>query len=434
MDQEVKEVKNGIGKGKIIVLSVLMILLIAGITYLFSGGTSQTNTVKNTVVNTFFSKEKINLLVLGVDTRDDDVGRSDTTFVVTIDTVKKTMTTLSIPRDSRVKIDGHGWDKINHAYAFGGPTLSKSSVEALIGVPIDYTVIMSLQGFTGMIDAIGGITIDVDKKMYYSDPYDDNGGLYIDLQPGIQDLNGRTAIEYVRYRDEEGDIGRVTRQQKFLKSLLQKFANTQMIAKLPALIEQFAIAVKTDMPVKEMIKLIPIINDVAKSGLRTEWVSGTPCWIQDVSYWLPDIKELREKIAQIQGIAVDVHYEQITEKLANEYALSVPREMNVTEPSPRSSSQRYQDIDQHTVDTPKKIVPTADATKNTKLASNKSDSDSLSVNGKNTSASSSDKPIAQKTTSPSDQPMSQRNDDVVGDSTKGVNKTVLADKKDKKDK
>ena len=127
---------------------------------------------------------------------------------------------LSIPRDSRVKIDGHGWDKINHAYAYGGSKLSKSVVEKLLGIPIEYTVVMNFQGFVRMIDALGGVTIDVEKRMYYSDPYDDDRGLYIDLHPGVQKLNGKAAIEYVRYRDEEGDIGRVARQQKFLTALL----------------------------------------------------------------------------------------------------------------------------------------------------------------------------------------------------------------------
>jgi anionic cell wall polymer biosynthesis LytR-Cps2A-Psr (LCP) family protein len=179
-----------------------------------------------------------------------------------------------------------------------------------------------------MIDAIGGVTINVDKRMKYADPYDDNGGLYIDLHPGVQKLNGKAAIEYVRYRDEEGDIGRVARQQKFLKALLQEFTKPQLITKLPDLVKQFSTAIKTDMPTNEMLRLIPIVSDAAKSGLATECVSGTPIWIQNVSYWLPDIQELRTKVAQIQGIKVDQKYRQVTELLANEYKQSIPRNIN----------------------------------------------------------------------------------------------------------
>ena len=277
-------------------------------------------------------KGKVNILVLGVDEREDDVGRSDTSFVVTIDNDAKKVTMLSIPRDSRVKIAGHGWDKINHAFAFGGAPLSKKTIENLLGIPIDYTVSVNFRGFMRMVDAVGGITVDVDKRMRYSDPYDDDGGLEIDLYPGVQKLNGRTAIEYVRYRDEEGDIGRVARQQKFLKALFQEIATPQMLSKLPELVKEFSTTVKTDMPTSKMLQLLPTLNDAVKAGLETEWVTGTPIWIQDVSYWLPDITELRAKVAHIQGISMDERYRRETESLANEYKQSVPREIRVADP------------------------------------------------------------------------------------------------------
>ncbi len=275
---------------------------------------------------------KVNILVLGVDERGDDAGRSDTSFVVTIDNDAKKATMLSIPRDSRVKIAGHGWDKVNHAFAFGGAPLSKTTIENLLGIPIDYTVSVNFRGFMRMVDAVGGITIDVDKRMRYSDPYDDDGGLEIDLYPGVQKLNGRTAIEYVRYRDEEGDIGRVARQQKFLKALFQEVASPQVLSKLPELIKEFSSVIKTDMPTAKMLQLLPTINEAVKAGLETEWVTGTPIWIQDVSYWLPDVAELRAKVARIQGISMDERYRRETENLANEYKQSVPREVRVASP------------------------------------------------------------------------------------------------------
>jgi len=380
-------------KGRVAILAMVIIFLVAGVTYALLGGASSTNTL----ANAFFMKEKINLLVLGVDARDDDVGRSDTAFVVTIDTSAKKITMLSIPRDTRVKIEGHGWDKMNHAYAFGGSKLSKSTVENLLGIPLDYTVVMNFQGFVRMIDALGGVTIDVEKRMFYSDPYDDNGGLFIDLYPGVQKLNGKTAMEYVRYRDEEGDIGRVARQQKFLKALLQEISKPQIITKLPELIKEFAAAVKTDMPTKEMVKLIPIINDGAKAGLQTESLSGTPCFIQDVSYWLPDIKELRYKVAQIQGILVDDRYTQVTDKLAREYDNSVPREIKVVESSP--TIQKAGKVDKQALDSTKSI--TNDSKTGTIPIADKQKANSVVANGqmivdpkttKNTTGQSGDVP------------------------------------------
>lgn len=334
MSQELE--KNHIGKrptrrlrkGRAaIVLAVIFCML--GAAYAIFAGDNQAVTGLVT-----HAQGKINILVLGVDEREDDVGRSDTAFVVTVDTDAKKVTMLSIPRDSRVKIPGHGWDKMNHAYAFGGTKLSKTTVENLLGIPLDYTLVINFNGFVRMIDAVGGVTINVDKPMHYADPYDDDGGLYIDLQPGVQKLNGKTAIEYVRYRDEEGDIGRVARQQKFLKALMQEFTKPQMLTRLPEMVKQFASTVKTDMPTSKMLQLISIVGDAAKTGLETQWVTGTPIWIQDVSYWLPDIKALRVKVAEIQGIPMDEKYRQATELLAVEYKQSIPREMKVADAPP----------------------------------------------------------------------------------------------------
>jgi LCP family protein required for cell wall assembly len=424
MDQNITENRSSrkksrnLRKGRVAIFLVIISLLIAGVAYAFLGGGS--SAISTTMPQTVETKGIINILVMGVDAREEDVGRSDTIFVVTIDTVGRKISMLSIPRDSRVKIDGHGWDKINHAYAFGGSKLSKSAVENLLGIPMDHTVIMSFQGFVRLIDVLGGVTIDVDKRMVYSDPNDDNGGLYINLQPGVQKLNGKTAIEYVRYRDEEGDIGRVNRQQKFLKALLQEFTKPQLIAKLPELIKEFAAAVRTDMPTQEMITLIPVINDAAKAGLHTEWVAGSPAWIQEVSYWLPDIKELRNKVAKIQGVAVDGEYAQVTERLVSEYAKSVPRENRDTESAtftPRSSN-----VEKQTISTSKKITDTTDKTQNKKLTPNKPKSeDSLEIE-EDIPYFPEDKPV--KTINKQERKGTQ-------DSTVEVHKSIITDTNDK---
>ena len=390
-------------KGRVAILVTILIFLVVVAIYAFLGGFSSTNML----TDPFSVQERINILVLGVDAREDDIGRSDTTFVVTIDISAKKVTMLSIPRDSRVKIAGHGWDKINHAYSFGGSKLSKSSVENLLGIPIDYTVVMSFQGFVRMIDALGGVTIDVDKRMYYSDPYDDDGGLFIDLHPGVQRLNGKLAIEYVRYRDEEGDIGRVSRQQKFLKALLQEFTKPQLITKLPDLIKEFGATVQTDMPTHEMVKLIPVINEAAKSGLHTEWVSGTPCWIQDVNYWLPNIKELRDTVAKIQGITIDEQYIQGTERLEREYANSVPREIRISDPLP--GIPKYSNVDKETTDRVKTIAPKSSATKI--AADDKSKSTNIPANKQDGNGSN----ITKKT--------DIHNDEIPGSSTGESNKS-----------
>ena len=307
--------KRRIRKLRVAMLLGAIFLLIGVVFAVWNGGTSLLDVV---------AKNRINILVLGVDERADDVGRSDTSFVVTLDTEAKKITVLSIPRDSRVKIAGHGWDKFNHAFAFGGLPLSKSTAENLLGVSIHYTVTIDFKGFMRMIDALGGITIDVEKRMRYSDPYDDDGGLVIDLYPGVQRLSGKEAIKYVRYRDEEGDIGRVARQQKFLKALLKELASPQTVVRLPELAKEFYGAVKTDMPLSKVMKLLPAVQESASSGMATATVPGAPLWIKEVSYWQPNITELRLKVAQIQGFTNDESYMKKSEQLAREYKQAIP--------------------------------------------------------------------------------------------------------------
>lgn len=307
--------KRRIRKLRVAMLLGAIFLLVGVVFAVWNGGTSLLDVV---------AKNRINILVLGVDERADDVGRSDTSFVVTLDTEAKKITVLSIPRDSRVKIAEHGWDKFNHAFAFGGLPLSKSTAENLLGVSIHYTVTIDFKGFMRMIDALGGITIDVEKRMRYSDPYDDDGGLVIDLYPGVQRLSGKEAIKYVRYRDEEGDIGRVARQQKFLKALLKELASPQTVVRLPELAKEFYGAVKTDMPLSKILKLLPAVQEAASSGLATATVPGAPLWIKEVSYWQPNIAELRLKVAQIQGFTNDESYMKKSEQLAREYKQAIP--------------------------------------------------------------------------------------------------------------
>ncbi len=303
---------------------LLAAVVIAGASYFwFAGGSFEK--AKRTVG---MMGHKVNILVLGVDQRSDDVGRSDTMFVVTVDTDTKAVSMLSVPRDTRVKIPGHGWDKINHAYAEGGHQLAEQAAEGLLGIPLDYYVIINFAGFNKIVDAAGGVTIDVEKRMHYEDPYDN---LVIDLQPGRQHMDGRTAIQYVRYRDEEGDIGRVQRQQKFVKAMLAEITSPTVLAKIPGIIKEVNSVIKTDMSTSEMLNLAKLLNDAAKQGLNTDMVPGKPAFIDDISYWLPDVVVLREQLAQILGLTMDDKYMDAARRLAVEYESSIPKEMKIVE-------------------------------------------------------------------------------------------------------
>lgn len=291
------------------------------------------------------AQDKMTIMIMGVDSRADDVGRSDTLMVATVDPNKKEAALLSIPRDTRVKIAGHGYDKINHAYAFGGHKLSKDTVEGLIGVPIDYYILIDIKAFSRIIDAIGGVDIDVEKRMYYEDPYDDSEGhpLVINLRPGMQHMDGETAIQYVRYRDEEGDIGRISRQQKFMKAVLDKLATPSIITKLPTLIQEISSAVKTDMSVSKMISLAGIVKDAKEKGLKTTMVPGKPAYIDDISYWLPDVVALRQALAETLDVKMDDKVAKAMKQQAVEYETSIPKEMKILDTPKETKKTTEQD-------------------------------------------------------------------------------------------
>lgn len=330
LERRIVEQKSGMAKRVWSMIGILIaVVVIASASYYwFSGGISKTAKEMGSIIT---PQNKVNIMVMGVDERSEDVGRSDTLFVVTIDTNTKEVAMLSIPRDTRVKIPGKSWDKINHAYSLGGAKLTEQTVEGLLGIKIDHHIEINLEGFKKIVDAIGGITIDVEKRMYYSDPYDGDDGLVIDLRPGVQRMDGDTAIQYVRYRDEDGDIGRVERQQKFLKAVLSEVASPSVITKIPAIIREVSKVVKTDMSTSEMITLAKILNDASKKGLKTDMVPGTPAYVDDVSYWLPDLMALRKHVAQTLGVTIEDKYLTATQREIAEYETSIPKEMKIVD-------------------------------------------------------------------------------------------------------
>ena len=270
------------------------------------------------------AKDKATVLIMGVDKREDDVGRSDTLMIATIDPRFDQATLLSIPRDTRVKIRGRGYDKINAAFAYGGVSLTESTVENFLGIDIDHYVQIDTNSFVKIVDAIGGVDIDVEKRMYYEDPWDDNGGLVIDLYPGQQHMDGKTAVTYVRYRDSEGDIGRVKRQQAFMTACMDKVTSPEIVPRIPKIVREVIDAVETDMSLRQLLELAGALKAAAQNGLETDMVPGYPLYIDDISYWIPDVELVRISVADALGISVDPYLRERFERAAREYNDSIP--------------------------------------------------------------------------------------------------------------
>ena len=318
-------------KLKSLLLAIFALILLTTIALGYFIWSMKTNKLDNNSIAGFFGSGVVNVLVMGVDERGDDAGRSDTLFLISLDTGTKNIKMLSIPRDTRVKIPGYGWDKINHAFAYGGHQLTEKTVEDLLGIKIDYYVAINIKAFIKIIDAVGGVTVDVEKRMYYEDPYDDSmgKGLVIDLKPGTQHMDGQTVIQYVRYRDEEGDAtGRVQRQQKFMTALLDEVTKPSVLTKIPAIIKAVSSAINTDMSVGEMLNFTKMLNDAKQKGLQTATIPGKPAYIKDVSYWLPDINWVKEYASQIGGKKPD---SKLVEKIAEEYETTLLAEIKIAE-------------------------------------------------------------------------------------------------------
>ncbi len=311
-------------------LGAILLLLIVSV-LLCQAEKKGTESMQEEPVHTESEETVDRIMVLGVDSRSDDVGRSDTLMVASVRREQEMAMLLSVPRDTRVEIKGHKYDKINHAYAYGGHELSRDTVEKLLGVPVDHYIMVDTKAFERIIDLIGGVDIDVEKRMYYEDPWDDNGGLVIDLYPGEQHLDGERAIQYVRYRDGEGDIGRIARQQKFVRAVLSQVISPSVLPKLPELAEEISGAVETDMSVGELIQMASMLKGIKDNGLKVDMVPGAPVYFSDISYWIPDIVALRHLLVEDLGLPMTEEMQAEAEKTEAKYRESLPKDVKIDE-------------------------------------------------------------------------------------------------------
>lgn len=239
--------------------------------------------------------DSTNILLLGVDQRPGDYGRSDTMLLLSLDRASGRIHVVSIPRDTMVSLPGHGRDKINAAYAYGGPQLAKQAVADLTGLPVHYYIQVNLQGFARIVDLVGGVDINVEKRMDYEDPTQD---LYIHLKPGLQHLNGAQALQYVRFRsDRQGDLGRIGRQQGFLKAIGQQILTPSILPQLPALIGETAKMLSTDIAAADRITLALAAYRYYGNGVDMSTLPGEAKYVDGISYFIADQEQLQAQLA-----------------------------------------------------------------------------------------------------------------------------------------
>lgn len=286
-------------------------------------------------------KERVNILLLGIDQRDNKIDkgpwRTDTMILVSIDPATKTASMLSIPRDLWVTIPGYGENRVNTAHATGdirkypggGVALAKKTVWYTFGVPVHYYVRINFVGFEKMIDAIGGITIDVEKRIYDEKYPDQNyGTMVVDIPAGIQHMDGKTALQYARARHGSNDFDRMKRQQQVILAARDKVLSLNIpLLRIPQLIELAGSSIQTDMKLDEVIALAGILrtidSDNIRHGVIDETMSTTVVTPQGAMVQMADwdkVRVLVEDLFPMSGFAAAPTPSLLSMPLANEEA------------------------------------------------------------------------------------------------------------------
>lgn len=249
------------------------------------------------------SNEPVNILLLGLDYRPtEEDTRADTQIIVHIDPAAKTASMLSIPRDLYVTIPGFGPGRINQSYQLGdraerldpesvpggGSTLAMSTISATFGIPIDYYAQVNFQGFEQVVDAMGGLKIDVPSPLVdnefplssssygtpgtYTSSY---GATRVYIPAGVQHMNGKTALQYARSRHADSDLGRNKRQQQVLLALKQQGMSLNILPRLGELANKLSGAVHTDIPLDKIPSLAKLAQEIGSDSITTCAIDAT---------------------------------------------------------------------------------------------------------------------------------------------------------------
>ena len=231
-----------------------------------------------------FGQLKLNLLILGYQA---DEMTTDTIIIAHLDVGRRAVTLVSIPRDTWVPVPGAGFSKINSAYAYGGAHATARVASKLLGgVPIDAIVALQPEGAAAIVDAMGGLDVNVDETM----DYDDNSGdLHIHLTKGEQHLTGSQVAGYIRFRhDAASDFGRVRRQQQVLKLMLDQLSQPQNWAKLPHVLQLARKEINTTMSTRQIASLLTIYRNVPDEDIRSFTLPSKAGWVGDASVVFAD--------------------------------------------------------------------------------------------------------------------------------------------------
>ncbi len=220
--------------------------------------------------------EPFTMLLIGVDSRGERHSRSDSMFLAAVHPEQKRLALIPIPRDLYVLVQGRGMEKVNHAMFYGGVPLLKQTIEDYFNIPIQRYVTIDFEGFRKIIDEIGGIQIDVKKRMRYYDPAD---GTNINLKKGVQILDGEDALHYARYRRsniarDDTDEERSARQIELIKAIIEQGKEKASIFRVFSFLDIAGDHIKTNFTKKEIETLLPIYRSFSNEQIETTAIVG----------------------------------------------------------------------------------------------------------------------------------------------------------------
>ncbi|PET56032.1 LytR family transcriptional regulator [Bacillus sp. AFS001701] len=279
----------------IIVLSVLVVigLGIGGYAYsIYHNVNKTTDVIYKDIKKTDKRKEEVNvekkepfsILLLGVDHRPGDKGRSDSMMVLTVNPNTNTTKMVSIPRDTRTEIVGKGKeDKINHAYAFGGIQMSVDTVENFLNIPIDYYLEVNMEGFKDIVEAVGGVDVNNDLDFTYEGVHFTKGPIH---------LNGVDALKFSRMRklDPRGDFGRELRQREILEAVIKQGASISSLTNYQSILQAIQKNVVTNITLNDMVSIQKDYRQAAQNISKTQ-VKGEGKMIDKIYYFIVSKQE-----------------------------------------------------------------------------------------------------------------------------------------------
>nr|WP_251133699.1 MULTISPECIES: LCP family protein [unclassified Exiguobacterium] len=244
--------------------------------------------VKNTGDKVVEEQKPVSVLLLGVDQRPGERGRSDSIMVMTLNPTRNESRLISIPRDTKVDIVGKGTnDKINHAYSFGGPEMAIKTVEKFLNIPINYYAEINMEGFTSLVDAVGGVTVNNDIDFTVSGTH---------FPVGKVNLDGKSALKFtrMRYEDPRGDFGRQMRQREVIAQVANKLSSDVSVSNFNAIMDVVGKNAQTNVSFKPMRTLAFDYMDAFRNqkNLKLEGTGGKEG--DGIYYWHPTEDSLKE--------------------------------------------------------------------------------------------------------------------------------------------